>query len=195
MCRQSFRNEVPAARNLALSCPLNRLSLFHLVRHRRRSFRLLVNTLFLAAIHSTPGPLRSGAPCTLPRSSTVCSVQAEREPLGSFGSVAAHIAIGFMGQLHRHSGVVRRSGHRQRMARPVCKRVVVDGAIGLHQRNRPQRHPPCRDGDPRARLLTRYTVSWGPLPVCRFVERRSAVRPSFFTPLADFVQPNRLTEA
>ena len=39
------------------------------------------------------------------------------------GSVAAHIAIGFTGQRHRHSGVVRLTGHRQRMACPSASVV------------------------------------------------------------------------
>lgn len=50
---------------------------------------------------------------------------ARAQPLGSFGSVAAHTAIGFAGQLHRQSGVVRESGHRQDSVRPVV--------LGLHQ--------------------------------------------------------------
>ena len=35
------------------------------------------------------------------------------------GSVVAHIAIGFTGQRHRHSGVVRLTGHRQDSVLPV----------------------------------------------------------------------------
>jgi hypothetical protein len=61
-----------------LSCRRNRLTLIHLVRHRRLSFCLLVNTLFPRCNTLPPGLLRSGAPCTLPRSSTARSVQAER---------------------------------------------------------------------------------------------------------------------
>jgi hypothetical protein len=40
------------------------------------------------------------------------------------GSVAAHIAIGFTGQRHRQSGVVRVTGHRQDSVLPVV--------LGLH---------------------------------------------------------------
>jgi hypothetical protein len=41
------------------------------------------------------------------------------------GSVAAHIPIGFTGQRHRHSGVVRLTGHRQDSVLPIV--------LGLHQ--------------------------------------------------------------
>jgi hypothetical protein len=74
-----FQADRPPRTSRLLSCPLNRLTLFCLVQHRRLSSRLLVNTLFRAAIHSPSGILRSGAPCTLPRSSTAGSVQAERK--------------------------------------------------------------------------------------------------------------------
>ena len=95
-----------------------------------------------------------------------------------FGSVAAHIAIGFTGQRHRHSGVVRLTGHRQRMACPDCKRCVQNGPHNLHQRIRPRRGLSGQDGESRARFLIRYAASNGPLPDDRFTERRSIVGPS-----------------
>lgn len=54
---------------------------------------------------------------------------------------------------------------------------------------------PCQDGDSRARLLTRYTTSKGPLPADRFAERRSTVVPSPEHLPADFMRPSRCRDA
>ena len=72
MCRQTFRNEVPAARTLALSCPLNRVSLARVLGHRIFSVVLRHSTLFFAARGSAVIVENPGAPCTLPRSSMGC---------------------------------------------------------------------------------------------------------------------------
>jgi len=72
MCRQPFRNEVPAARTLALSCHLNRVSFALLLGHRIFSVVLRHSTLFFAARGSSATVENPGAPCTLPRSSTGC---------------------------------------------------------------------------------------------------------------------------
>lgn len=103
------------------------------------------------------------------------------------GSVAAHIAIGFTGQRHRHSGVVRLNVQKQRMACPDCKRCVRSGPHNLHQPIRPRRTSSGQNGALRARFLIRYSASDWPLPDDRFTEHRSIVGPSMFTPPADFL--------
>jgi len=72
------------------------------------------------------------------------------------GSVAAHIAIGFTGQRHRHSGVVRLTGHRQDSVLPVV--------LGLHQFS-----PAC------AELLAQKTIAFGVI-VCKIFARRGVMR-------------------
>jgi hypothetical protein len=103
-----------------------------------------------------------------------------QQPNG-IGSVAAHIAIGFTGQRHRRSGVVRVNALRQRMACPICKRCDHNGPHNLPQNVRPR----WRVARP---VPDKISASDWPLPDDRFTGRRSIVGPSLFTAGADFLQ-------